>query len=225
MKHFENAKFITHETMPDAENGASTTSTPPSLVINLRLTTESGAQFGARVALGHADHSGDDTTERAQPPPVRLGLQLVQQPAVAPKLGEQLCELARSRGVWEGGRRAVARERASAVQKEAVLLRRCRLVLGSQIVYDDGHTARIERLVQPVALAREPGDLETQLRVAHLVHVLGRVALAKAWGATVRGSYPTPEAGTRTQYVLYVGPWGQAALRLRYIHNAGGWYA
>ena len=25
--------------------------------------------------------------------------------------------------------------------------------------------------------------------------------------------------------VLYVGPWGQAALRLRYVHNAGGWYA
>ena len=45
------------------------------------------------------------------------------------------------------------------------------------------------------------------------------------WGATVRGTYPTPEAGTRTQYVLYVGPWGQAALRLRYVPNAGGWYA
>ena len=45
------------------------------------------------------------------------------------------------------------------------------------------------------------------------------------WGATVRGTYPTPEAGTRTQYVLYVGPWGEAALRLRYVHNAGGWYA
>ena len=31
--------------------------------------------------------------------------------------------------------------------------------------------------------------------------------------------------GTRTQYVLYVGPWGQATLRLRYVPNAGGWYA
>ena len=49
--------------------------------------------------------------------------------------------------------------------------------------------------------------------------------LASAWVATVPGTYPTPEAGTRTQYVLYVGPWGQAALRLRYVHNAGGWYA
>ena len=49
--------------------------------------------------------------------------------------------------------------------------------------------------------------------------------LCTTWGATVRGTYPTPEAGTRTQYVLYVGPWGQAALRLRYVHNAGGWYA
>ena len=45
------------------------------------------------------------------------------------------------------------------------------------------------------------------------------------WGATVRGTYPTPEAGTRTLYVLYVGAWGQAALRLRYVPNAGGWYA
>ena len=46
-----------------------------------------------------------------------------------------------------------------------------------------------------------------------------------AWGATVRGTYPTPEAGTCTPYVLYVGPWGRAALGLRYVHNAGGWYA
>ena len=35
------------------------------------------------------------------------------------------------------------------------------------------------------------------------------------WGATTRGTYGTAEAGTRTQYVQYVGPWGQAALRLR----------
>ena len=39
-----------------------------------------------------------------------------------------------------------------------------------------------------------------------------------------RGAYRTAEAGTRTQYVQYVGPWGQAALRLRYVPNAGGWY-
>ena len=45
------------------------------------------------------------------------------------------------------------------------------------------------------------------------------------WVATVRGTCPTPEAGTRTPYVLYVGPWGQAALCVRYVHNAGGWYA
>ena len=32
---------------------------------------------------------------------------------------------------------------------------------------------------------------------------------------TGHGCYRTAEAGTRTQYVLYVGPWGQAALRLR----------
>ena len=53
----------------------------------------------------------------------------------------------------------------------------------------------------------------------------GPLVPRRAWVATVRGTYPTPEAGTRTQYVLYVGPWGQAALRLRYVHNAGGWYA
>jgi len=29
----------------------------------------------------------------------------------------------------------------------------------------------------------------------------------------------------RTQYVPCVGPWGQAGLCLRYVHNAGGWYA
>ena len=46
-----------------------------------------------------------------------------------------------------------------------------------------------------------------------------------AWGATVRGTYGTPVAGTRTQYVQYVGPWEQAALRLRYVPNAGCWYA
>ena len=52
-----------------------------------------------------------------------------------------------------------------------------------------------------------------------------RRATVATWGATVRGTYPTPEAGTCTPYVQYVGPWGQAALRLRYVPNAGGWYA
>ena len=42
---------------------------------------------------------------------------------------------------------------------------------------------------------------------------------------TVRGTYGTAEAGTRTQYVQYAGPWGQVALRLRNVPNAGGWYA
>ena len=37
---------------------------------------------------------------------------------------------------------------------------------------------------------------------------------------TVRGTYGTAEAGTRTQYVQYVAPWGQAALRVRYVHHA-----
>jgi hypothetical protein len=52
-----------------------------------------------------------------------------------------------------------------------------------------------------------------------------RVMKPFAWGATVRGTYPTPEAGTRTPYVQYVGPWGQAALCARHVPNAGGWYA
>ena len=49
------------------------------------------------------------------------------------------------------------------------------------------------------------------------------VSTAIAWGATVRGTYGTPEAGTRTQYVQCVMPGGQAALRLRYMYvpNAG----
>ena len=46
----------------------------------------------------------------------------------------------------------------------------------------------------------------------------------RAWGATVLGTYGTAEAGTRTPYVQYVGPWGQAALCARYVPNAGGWY-
>ena len=46
-----------------------------------------------------------------------------------------------------------------------------------------------------------------------------------AWGATVRGTHGTAEAGTRTQHVQCAGPWGRAALRLRYVPNAGGWYA
>ena len=35
-----------------------------------------------------------------------------------------------------------------------------------------------------------------------------------------RGAYRTAEAGTRTQYVQYVGPCGQAALRIRYAYTA-----
>ena len=53
----------------------------------------------------------------------------------------------------------------------------------------------------------------------------GTLALLRTWGATVRGTYPTPEAGTRTPYVQYVGPWGRAALCVRYVPNAGGRHA
>ena len=41
------------------------------------------------------------------------------------------------------------------------------------------------------------------------------------WGDAVRGTYATPEAGTRTRYVQYAGPWGQAALGLRYVPHGG----
>jgi len=54
-------------------------------------------------------------------------------------------------------------------------------------------------------------------------------ARVQAWVATrlplgchganrVRGAYGMPEAGTRTPYVQYVGPWWQVALRLWYAH-------
>ena len=46
-----------------------------------------------------------------------------------------------------------------------------------------------------------------------------------AWGPTVRGMYGTPVAGARSQYVQYLGPCVHATLRLRYVPNAGGWYA
>ena len=36
--------------------------------------------------------------------------------------------------------------------------------------------------------------------------LLAPLGPASTWVATVRGTYPTPEAGTRNQYVLYVGP-------------------
>ena len=39
------------------------------------------------------------------------------------------------------------------------------------------------------------------------------------------GTCPTPEAGTRIPYVQYVGPWRQGTLCVRYVPNAGGWYA
>ena len=46
-----------------------------------------------------------------------------------------------------------------------------------------------------------------------------------AWAVTARGTYRTPAAGTRAQHVQCVGPWGQAALCVRYVPNAGGRYA
>ena len=78
-----------------------------------------------------------------------------------------------------------------------------------------------------LGFSRQAGSssLSESMKESEGSEVSQALTAASAWGATVRGTYPTPEAGTRTQYVLYVGPWGQAALRLRYVHNAGGWYA
>ena len=41
----------------------------------------------------------------------------------------------------------------------------------------------------------------------------------------VRGTYGTPEAGTATQYIQRVEYWDRAALHLRYVQYAQGWYA
>ena len=60
----------------------------------------------------------------------------------------------------------------------------------------------------------------------------GQARLA-TWGATVPGTYPTPEAGTCTPYVQYVGPGGkppcasgtyptrEAGTRSLYVPNGG----
>ena len=58
-----------------------------------------------------------------------------------------------------------------------------------------------------------------------VVSIRHPIRLKKAWVATVRCTYPTPEAGTRTKYVQHVRPWEQVALCLRYVPNAGGWHA
>ena len=63
--------------------------------------------------------------------------------------------------------------------------------------------------------------LEAELEVG----CSGMLAPSTTWVATVRGTYPTPEAGTRTPYVQVRGALGQAALCVRYVPNAGGWYA
>jgi len=72
----------------------------------------------------------------------------------------------------------------------------------------DAPELELEQRVHPQVLARAT-VLEHDARAV------------QAWGATVRGAYGTAVAGTRTQYVLYVGPWGQAALRPRYVPNGG----
>ena len=53
----------------------------------------------------------------------------------------------------------------------------------------------------------------------------GQPANLSAWGATVRGTYRTPDVGYAYVPSMYAGPWGQAALRLQYVSNAGGRYA
>ena len=83
------------------------------------------------------------------------------------------------------------------------------------------------QLPLPPAIARR----EHRRRVPPIVIVrqltdrVQRLAKRRRLGCHSTRYDPTPKAGTRTQCVLYVGPWGQAALRPRYVRYAGGWYA
>ena len=71
------------------------------------------------------------------------------------------------------------------------------LEVGAQVARE---LARDDELAQPApgVITRERGPPEAGTR-------------------TPCARYGTREAGTRTQYVQHVGPWGQAALRLRYV--------
>ena len=85
-----------------------------------------------------------------------------------------------------------------------------------------GVTTRLEHLPH---LGRER-RVAGQQRLQH-ARQLGLVA---AWGATVRGACtarPSRRVRAPSAYSARgpVGPWGQAALRLLYVHNAGGRYA
>ena len=53
----------------------------------------------------------------------------------------------------------------------------------------------------------------------------GSALLVGAWVATTRGTYPNARGWYAHPYVQNVGPWGQAALCVRYVPNAGGWCA
>ena len=77
------------------------------------------------------------------------------------------------------------------------------------------------------AVIKRSTDLLTKDEIWGLTKEVNAAILEEltTWVATVRGAYGTAEAGARTPYVQYGGPWGQAALRLRYVPDAGGWYA
>ena len=88
-----------------------------------------------------------------------------------------------------------------------------RLCLCRHAADEAGHAAQVA----------QPAAHEVLAQVQHVRPA--RLLVVSTWGATVRGTYGTAEAGTRTQYVQYAAPWRQAALRLWYVPKAGGWYA
>ena len=86
----------------------------------------------------------------------------------------------------------------------------------------------------PVETAVKAHVARMATAVAYVLSTLSACLTTPAtWGATVRGTYPTPEAGTRTPYVQYGGPWGkppcasgtyptrEAGTRSVYVPNGG----
>ena len=73
----------------------------------------------------------------------------------------------------------------------------------------------VEELAERVGLVVEEGLLlRRQLGAVRVEQVL---EARRTCGAMVRRKYGTPKAGTRTAYVQYVGPRGQAALCLWHV--------
>ena len=88
-------------------------------------------------------------------------------------------------------------------------------------------------LKRPRAISQLELELGQQLDPPRAPLLLRGCHLLAAWVATVRCTYPTPEAGTCTPYVQYAGPWGkppcasgtyptrEAGTRSPYVPNGG----